>query len=46
MRINRSKSSRKTLRLYKILFGLESPYNVIVAIVIVVNRSIMFLLCR
>lgn len=29
MRINRSKASRRTLRLYKLLFGIESPYNVI-----------------
>jgi U3 small nucleolar RNA-associated protein 23 len=29
MRINRSKASRRVLRLYKLLFGIESPYNVI-----------------
>jgi len=29
MRINRSKASRRTLRLYKLLFGIESPYSVI-----------------
>ena len=29
MRINRSKSSRKVLKLYKLLFGIDTPYNVI-----------------